>query len=227
MYSVCAFYISNMKTNKTLLILSLTALFLCLFSCKNGINGKSSDKDSTKIDTLWNETVQNTFYNTQFGSSQEQAIKNFTKHGFKLDNKISEKNFLDFYMPNKKGFIFEGTNWQDVQLKFIDGKFKEIRFLKCFNNPSKAVTTFKSLVDILSKKYKITNLYAFESEERYHRTVFGKTKINAEFSYFGIEASGGYVRFDSDNTISSRDYGETAYGVSLSFIDNNRYDKSK
>ena len=77
--------IIHMKTIRNLLILALIVSFVCLFSCKNGIIGKSS----TKVDTVLNAKIQDTFFDTKFGASREEVIKNFAKHGFILNGVLT------------------------------------------------------------------------------------------------------------------------------------------
>lgn len=78
-----------MKTYRLLLIIFLLATTIIVFSCKNNNNVKVSDKDSTKVDTLWNEKVQNEFFDTPFGASKQEVIKNFAKHGFTYNKVLS------------------------------------------------------------------------------------------------------------------------------------------
>lgn len=179
-----------MKTTRTLLILALMTSIVCLFSCKNGVGGKSSDKDSTKVDTLWNEKVQDTFFGTKFGASKEEVIKNFAKHGFRLDIKYSNKDFLIFHHIPKKSFEFGGMTWENLDVYLANDKFHAIRFCTPTKDKATAISNYNIIANVLSQKYKLTNFEPKDTINYGLKVIFCKSGIYSWLHCYRYESLG-------------------------------------
>lgn len=183
-----------MKTSRALIVLALMTTVICMFSCKNGINGKSSNKDSTivdtlskdstKVDTLWNDSVQHVFFDTPFGASEDELIKNFAKHGLKLNKDASDFGFsmLVFNPAPGKRITFEGMTWERVQV-YLANKFDYISFYtKGTKNKATAISNFNNVVDKLSQKYILTKIEPDSAHIKADevRMVFSKSGLRAK-----------------------------------------------
>lgn len=190
-----------MRTIRISFPVIIVAMIVYLASC----NGKASSEQSTKIDTLWNDKVQNVFFDTPFGASKDEVIKNFAKHGFSVMKKISNDKTLHFAYNKSKYYSFGGMSWEMLNVSLTNGKFSYITFYNASRDKSDAISKYNSLVDEVSKKYKLTCVECEDS------TVYGKVVV---FSKSGNKAE---VSCDRSESVNKNIF----FYVSLSYCDTN------
>lgn len=190
-----------MRTIRISFPVIIVAMIVYLASC----NGKASSEQSTKIDTLWNDKVQNVFFDTPFGASKDELIKNFAKHGFIVKKKVSNDETLHFAYSKSEYYSFGGMPWELLRVSLTNGKFSYIVFYNANRDKAAAISDYNSLVDEVSKKYKLTNIECEDS------TVYGKV---VAFCKSGNKAQVSCVRNESIGK-------DIFYYVSLSYCDTN------
>lgn len=192
-----------MKASRILFIFVLLSMTIGSSSCKWNVKNNSSSEDSTKVDTLWNAKVQDTFFDTKFGASREEVIKNFAKHGFTLDKEVSREDFLAFDY-SKNVYNFGGMIWESLSVGIVNGKFQCIEFYTPTKDKATAFSNYNSIVDAISEKYQLTSVEPKDS------TVYAK---KCAFSKSPYEAGVGIYRYES---ISKEIY----YAAILGYKDN-------
>lgn len=155
-----------MKASRIIFIIAAIVVVLGSLTC--GGSGCSQSKD--KIDTLWNETVQNVFFDTPFGASRDEVIKNFAKHGFTLNRSVSNDTWLAFDYNKSDYYSFGGMTWENLNVFLTNGKFSSIEFYNPKKDKAEALDAYNGIVKELSGKYKLTTI----EPEPGDTTVYGK-----------------------------------------------------
>lgn len=187
-----------MKTSRLLLILFLLSTAMTMFSCKNTIKGNVSDKDSTKVDTLWNEKVQNEFFDTPFGASKQEVVKNFAKHGFTYNKVLSTEQRLVFDHQGSRYYNFGGMSWQLLNVFITDGKFSAISFYTPIKDKATAISNYESIADVLSKKYYLTSIEPDDSTVYGVQCALSKSNIIAQVSCYRYESVGKEIFYTAE-----------------------------
>jgi len=187
-----------MKTSRLLLIFSLLATTITVFSCKNNNSVKVSDKDSTKVDTLWNEKVQNEFFDTPFGASKKEVIKNFAKHGFTYNKVLSSEQRLVFDHQGSRYYNFGGMSWELLNVYINDGKFSAISFYTPIKDKAEAISNYEGIADVLSKKYYLTSIEPNDSTVYGVQCALSKSNIIAQVSCYRYESIGKEIFYTAE-----------------------------
>lgn len=189
-----------MKTSRLLLILLLLATTMNLFSCKNSNSGKVSYsyKDSFQVDTLWNEKVQNVFFDTPFGASKQEVIKNFAKHGFTYNRTFSGEERLVFDYRGAKYYNFGGMSWELLDVYFNNGKFTAISFYTPYKDKAEAISGYENIADVLSKKYYLTTTEPDDSTVYGIQCALSKSNIIAQVRCYRYESVGKEIFYSTE-----------------------------
>lgn len=70
------------------------------------------------MDTVWNEKVQNSFYDLKLGTptSVEQIVNSLEKHGFYFVKEYSTDELLHFGTRQSRYFSFGGLSWEVLDI---------------------------------------------------------------------------------------------------------------
>ena len=123
-------------------------------SCKGNGNGISKD-----VDTVWNEHVQNVFFDTPFGSTQSEVISNFAKRGITTAY-LAQKTEGALMYSGGIYYIcsFGDMNWHMINVGFSGGKFNCIKFYNAFKDKASALESFQEIKNAVGAKYKISDI---------------------------------------------------------------------
>ena len=187
-----------MKASGLLFIIVLLSITIGSTSCKWKVKNNSSNEDSTKVDTLWNAKVQDTFFDTKFGASKEEIIRNFAKHGFRLDKQYSEKDFLIFYHIPKNRFDFGGMIWEKLDVFLTNGKFQSIRFYTPTKDKATAISVFNEIVDVVSEKYKLTTIEPEDTIIYGKKRAYCKSGVIAWIDCYRYESLGKSIYYTTE-----------------------------
>lgn len=187
-----------MKTPRLFFIIAIIALIIGGTACKGIGNKNTSSDDSTKVDTLWNAKVQDTFFDTKFGASREEVINNFAKHGFTLNKSISNDTWLVFDYNKSKYYTFGGIQWEILDVWLTDGKFSEIRFYAPQKDKAAVISRYEKIADELSKKYKLTNIEPEDTITYGIKKVFCKSGINSQIRCYRYESVGKEILYTAE-----------------------------
>ena len=131
---------------------------ICLCSCKNinkNANAISNSSNTTVQDTVYNENIQNVFFDTPFGASQEEVIKNFEKHGFLPIKLTSTDVLIHFNYIRGQNYSFGNMSWDMLDVGFNNGKFNSIYFINSSKDKATAFHNYESILSHVSAKYKM------------------------------------------------------------------------
>ena len=187
-----------MKPLKTisLLIVTITVSSLFSFNCTS----KDSNKvDSTKEDTLWNEKVQNVFFDTPFGASKQEVCYNFEKLGVSISPLFSNDSCLVFHSLPDCVIKFAGLEFTQVDALFNkNNKLFAIGFIKTYEYREDALERYKYLEKVLSQKYKLSEYMPDDSTFIAMKRAYGKNACRASVSCCTYEALvGGEIRYST------------------------------
>lgn len=178
-----------MKTPRLFFIIAIIALIIGGTACKGKGNKNTSSEDSTKVDTLWNAKVQDTFFDTKFGASREEVIENFAKHGFSLYEDYSQDNFLVFNHTPKDIFEFGGMLWENLHVHLVNDKFYAIRFYTPTKDKATAISDFKRIAEVVSQKYKLTEIESEDTTIYYKKRMYSKSGITGVIVCYRYESA--------------------------------------
>lgn len=181
---------------KLLLILPLLVLFSCnntttdeSKSNKGLTNESKSDKVTTKIDTIWNDTVQDTFFGTKFGATLEEVNKNFAMYQALYSDTITKNGaserpyryLLYGEVPGNLTFnniYFAGIDWDYVIVYFYHKRFSAISFYTM-----EKTIDYERLERLISQKYKLTRIEPVEDGIISKKIAFGKNRCKLELTH--------------------------------------------
>ena len=163
-------------------ILSLSAMT----SCKSNNNN-----NSTALDTVWNESIQDEFFGVHFGATKKELLNNFAQYGIICDYNLSTNTSLSMVSNQGKYFSFGDINWNGVNVYFIKNKFNSIQFYCSFKDKQEAMHMYENLKSMLSQKYKFTEIPPSQDSTSYERTIaLGKNQNRMDLIYIHSESVG-------------------------------------
>ena len=169
-------------------------------SCSSGKGNKVISEDEKPVD---NDSIQSVFFNTPFGSSKDDVIKNFTEHDLMCQKYVSTDEGLHFVSKSGRYFSFGGMNWEMCNVILCNNKFSGIRFYNASNDKAEALKSYEQLHSTVSGKYNLndvevsdTTIYAWstgicEKQNRIinvscyrYETITKDIMIGVELSYY-------------------------------------------
>lgn len=156
-------------------------LFIALFAIS--CNNKQADTDSDeKIDTIWNEKVQDVFFDIKLGdrANREEIVSTLYNHGIYFDKYASTEDALCFGPSQSIYFSFGGLNWVHLSIDIKGGLIYRVRFDSAHKDKASAMSSYKSIKDTIETKYSPTILPSPSDSTLYASSLYvGKNNINA------------------------------------------------
>ena len=143
-------------------ILSLSAMT----SCKSNNNN-----NSTALDTVWNESIQDEFFGVHFGATKKELLNKFAKHGIICNDNLSTNTSLSMVSNQGEYISFGDINWNGLNVYFNKNKFNSIQFYCSFKDKQEALHLYENLKSMLSQKYKFTEMPPSQDSTLYERTI--------------------------------------------------------
>lgn len=176
--------------------------------CASCTGNSKAHGNKQALDTLWNDSVQNSFFGVNIGDSISKVIETFETRGLVLDREVSTNAILCF-SPAKGGRITVAKmDWENLNVYAINERFMGLRFSNTYDDKAAAMARYDSTKNAIATKYKITegssdnpNVYALS-------LVFGKNKTGGATACFKRET------LDKEFEIF---YTTVAYGTSREF----------
>ena len=186
-----------MKTKSLIVTLLVCLISVSLFSsCNKKENNNSSNSIGfVKTDTLWNDHIQGEFFDTQFGASKAELIKNFRKNGLVLNTYASTDNLLHFASSKGKYKTFGGMNWEMVDVNINNnGKFVSITFMNAQDDKASALQNYNGLKSTIEQKYKLTHIEPTDTTLYAADVAYSKTNRALAISCFRYETIGQQIK---------------------------------
>ncbi len=132
----------------------LILVTLCMVSCNSNkkttyVNG---EKQETR-DTIFNDKIQGVFFDTPFGASKEEVIKNFKAHDLVFNDVTSSNALLHFYNRHGRFYTFGNMQWEMLDVYMSNGKFYGINFMNYSEDKAAAIENYDNILKAVSAKY--------------------------------------------------------------------------
>lgn len=147
-----------MKT-KTLLGIIVCAVGITAACTNNNQSAIDSSETKTRKIFEYNDKIQNTFFGVPFGSSKDEVVTGFAKHGF-YEDYYSTNDRLSFKKKDggrhgitMNAFSFGGMNWKQLNVYLSNNQFNSIEFTKGHKTKESALECFDYVLSEVSAKY--------------------------------------------------------------------------
>lgn len=175
---------------KKLYFYIIFSLCLFMFSCGNRTSSEKKSKD-----TVWNNKVQNTFYDMNLGDSisADSIIENLTSRNFTYYESPEER--LCFTNNDGKVFSFGGFDWQNLTVHRLNGKFQMIEFSVSYTDETEALCNYRIIKNYINRKYKLFNDSVRDQSQLAICTFWGKNNIAGGLTCFKGQVRDGSIRY--------------------------------
>lgn len=163
-----------------------------LFVVASCSKNKQNSSNEEKLDTVWNEKVQDTFYGLRLGDSLDvyTIVATMEDHGFWLDKKYSTENKLEFSSRQSQYFTFGGLGFEMLSIFRNDGIFSGVRFMNSSNDKASSLDVYSGIKNTMDSKYSPTSVTLNDSTVYAVTRYYGKNKVCAVVSCFRYESVG-------------------------------------
>lgn len=164
---------------KIIFVISLLGL-LFVVSCNNKQDSSNAFK-SAKIDTVWNEKVQDTFYGLRLGDYVDvnTVVSTLENQGFMFARNESSDDLLHFVYSKSLFYSFGGLNWAILDVQLNNGIFAGIRFMNASNDKASSLTMYGQVKTAIEKKYSPTFVSPKDTSVYSRTFYFGRNNIRA------------------------------------------------
>lgn len=155
-------------------------------SCKD----KQTSSNRGKLDTVWNEKVQDTFYGLRLGDSLDvnTIVSVLNSHGFWFNKKYSTENRLEFSSRQSQYFTFGGLGFEMLSISMNDGIFTSVRFMNSSKDKASSLDVYSGIKNTMDSKYSPTSVTLNDSTVYAVTRYYGKNKVCAVVSCFRYES---------------------------------------
>ena len=169
---------------KKVLLYSVIISSMILNACNSTSNSnqtstETKDAELKTHEKVYNDKIQNVFFDVPLGASKEEVVEGFAKHGF-YENSYSTDSRLSFEKKTSKHalpsefFSFGGMNWKFLNVYLSNNHFQSIEFTNPFKSKKSALEHYEDVLSPVSLKY---NLYEKPSSDTsLYKRYCGETK---------------------------------------------------
>ena len=113
----------------------------------NSCGNKQTTSGKDKLDTVWNERVQDTFYGLVLGkeASVDKIVTTLESHGFYWTKQYSTDELLHFRSRQSQYFSFGGLSWQMLDVERTNNILSAVRFMNSGLDKAAALSTYKNI----------------------------------------------------------------------------------
>ena len=140
-------------------------------------------------DTIWNDSVQDTFYGATFGDSIPMVKEKLEKNGFRFVSHGSDNESLCFMPKSDRTFNFSNMIWTTLYIQSSrDCKFIGILFLSSFYDKEGALFFYDDLKSYVKYQYALTEVKVTDPTEYAMSYALGKNKVCANLMCYQFES---------------------------------------
>lgn len=165
------------KTTSQRVIITFALLaIMILASCSgNGSSNQDAESNDSIQDEQLNDSIQGRFFDTEFGASKEEVIRNFEAHELRYRKNDSTDDAL-LFMPKafRTNFTFGGFSWDYVRVYINNGVFYAIEFNNAHKDKASAIQDYDALYERLTAKYVLNN--ESPSDTTVYKRAVGRSK---------------------------------------------------
>ena len=165
--------------NKLVLFLGVL-LGVCLCSCSSNKTASNTEE----LDTVWNEKVQNSFYDLKLGTptSVEQIVNSLEKHGFYFIKEYSTDESLHFRFHESQYFTFGGLTWEMLDIYREGDVLQAVYFRNSSLDKAESIQNYNYIKDAIENKYLPTSVQPKDTTIYEKTLYFGRNNVRAAVS---------------------------------------------
>lgn len=173
---------------KILFLISMFGLFVLVSCSKN----KQNSSNEEKLDTVWNEKVQDTFYGMKLGDSLDVStiVSILDAHGFWFVKNYSSEVLLHFKSRQGEYFSFGGLSFEMLDICRNDGIFTGVGFMNSSNDKASSLDKYSGIKNTMDSKYSPTSITSNDTTVYAVTRYYGKNKVRAVVGCFRYESVG-------------------------------------
>lgn len=156
----------------------------------NSCGNKQTISGKDKLDTVWNERVQDTFYGLVLGkeASVDKIVTTLESHGFYWTKQYSTDELLHFRSRQSQYFSFGGLSWQMLDVERTNNILSAVRFMNSGLDKAAALSTYKNIKIAMEAKYSPSAIATTDTTIYAETYYLGRNKVYSTLSCFRYEA---------------------------------------
>ena len=155
----------------------------------NSCNSNKTTSNKEELDTVWNEKVQNSFYDLKLGTptSVEQIVNSLEKHGFYFIKEYSTDESLHFSFRESQYFTFGGLSWEMLDIYRKGDVLQAVSFSNCSLDKAESIQGYNNIKNAIENKYLPTSVQPKDTTTYEKTLYFGRNNVGATISCFRYE----------------------------------------
>lgn len=155
----------------------------------NSCNSNKTTSNKEELDTVWNEKVQNSFYDLKLGTptSVEQIVNSLEKHGFYFIKEYSTDESLHFRFLESQYFTFGGLTWEMLDIYREGDVLQAVYFRNSSLDKAESIQNYNYIKDAIENKYLPTSVQPKDTTTYEKTLYFGRNNVRAAVSCYRYE----------------------------------------
>lgn len=155
----------------------------------NSCNSNKTTSNKEELDTVWNEKVQNSFYDLKLGTptSVEQIVKSLEKQGFYFVKEYSTDESLHFRFLESQYFTFGGLTWEMLDIYREGDVLEAVSFRNSSLDKAESIQGYNNIKNAIENKYLPTSVQPKDTTTYEKTLYFGRNNVGATISCFRYE----------------------------------------
>ena len=155
----------------------------------NSCNSNKTTSNKEELDTVWNEKVQNSFYDLKLGTptSVEQIVNSLGKHGFYFVKEYSTDELLHFGTRQSRYFSFGGLSWTMLDIYRKGDVLQAVAFKNSSLDKAESIHDYNNIKNTIENKYLPTSVQPKDTTTYAQTRYFGRNNIGATVSCYRYE----------------------------------------
>ena len=155
----------------------------------NSCNSNKTTSNKEELDTVWNEKVQNSFYDLKLGTpaSVEQIVNSLEKHGFYFIKEYSTDESLHFRFLESQYFTFGGLTWEMLDIYREGDVLQAVYFRNSSLDKAESIQNYNYIKDAIENKYLPTSVQPKDTTIYEKTLYFGRNNVRAAVSCYRYE----------------------------------------
>lgn len=152
-------------------------------------NSNKTASNTEELDTVWNEKVQNSFYDLKLGTptSVEQIVNSLEKQGFYFVKKYSTDELLHFRFRQSQYFTFGGLTWEMLDIYREGDVLQAVYFRNSSLDKAESIQNYNYIKDAIENKYLPTSVQPKDTTIYEKTLYFGRNNVRAAVSCYRYE----------------------------------------
>lgn len=155
----------------------------------NSCNSNKTTSNKEELDTVWNEKVQNSFYDLKLGTptSVEQIVNSLEKHGFYFIKEYSTDESLHFRFHESQYFTFGGLTWEMLDIYREGDVLQAVYFRNSSLDKAESIQNYNYIKNAIENKYLPTSVQPKDTTIYEKTLYFGRNNVRAAVSCYRYE----------------------------------------